>query len=580
MSEPLIGATNRSYLGKVWRLTAPFWKGDEKLWAWGLTALIAALALGGVATDIWYNHWNAAFYNSLQDRNEKEFWHQLLIFVPLASVSIVLNVYLAFSTSILRIRWRRWLTRRYLSNWLQDRVYYRMELASRGTDNPDQRIQQDLDNLANFTINLATGLLYQTVKLFSFLTILWTLSGSLDVTVFGYAISIPGYMLWAAMLYAGAGSYLIQFIGRRLARLNFEQERFNADFRFSLVRVRENAEGIALYRGEGDEEVRLWERFGTVVENFYRITYLTRRLSWFQYFYQQVAIVFPFIVQAPRYFSGVIPLGTLTQTADAFGAVQGALSWFINSYTDIAAWRASVDRLTSFDQAMAQAVAAGQGGIRVAPGTQDALAIERTKLDMPDGKPLATADARIAAGEHVLLAGPSGAGKSTLFRAIAGIWPYGAGEILLPPLRRLLFLPQKPYVPIGSLRNAVTFPARPGAFSDPEIVEALKACQLDDKTGQLDGEDHWDRRLSPGEQQRLAVARALLQKPDWLFLDEATSALDPELEAKLYRLIRERLPKTTLLSIAHRTSLNAFHERRLRFVAGEQGATLKSEPVG
>jgi putative ATP-binding cassette transporter len=457
-----------------------------------------------------------------------------------------------------------------------------MELTSRGTDNPDQRIQQDLDNLANYTIGLVTSLLYQTVKLASFLTILWTLSGPLNFTIAGISISIPAYMLWAALIYALAGSYLIQVIGRQLARLNFQQERREADFRFSLVRLRENSEGIALYRGEGDENVRLWDRFGAVVDNFYRILYLARRLTWFQFFYQQLAIVFPFIVQAPRYFTGVIPLGTLTQTADAFGAVQGALSWFINSYAadgGLAQWKASIDRLITFDQAIAQAAAAGEGGLHVKPGAEDALAIQHTTLKLPDGRPLVTADATIAAGEHVLVAGSSGSGKSTLFRAIAGIWPYGVGEIILPQLRRLLFLPQKPYVPIGSLRNAVTFPAKPGAFSDPEIIEALKACKLDDKVDLLDEEDHWDRRLSPGEQQRLAIARALLQKPDWLFLDEATSALDPELETKLYELIRERLPKTTLLSIAHRTSLDAFHERRLRFVPGKDGVELKSEPV-
>ncbi len=307
---------------------------------------------------------------------------------------------------------------------------------------------------------------------------------------------------------------------------------------------------------------------------------LKKLLLWFSTFYSQLAVIFPIVVAAPRYFSGAIKLGTLIQISNAFGTVQDALSWFINSYTDIANWRASVDRLTSFDQAIAEAVASGEGGINVGAAPEPALSIKHTTLEMPDGRPLVTADARIAEGEHVLVAGPSGSGKSTLFRAIAGIWPYGAGEIILPQLRRLLFLPQKPYVPIGSLRNAVTFPAKPGAFSDPEIIEALKACQLEDKANNLDQEDHWDRRLSPGEQQRLAIARALLQKPDWLFLDEATSALDPELEAKLYKLIRDRLPKTTLLSIAHRTSLDAFHERRLRFVPDKNGGELKSEPVG
>ncbi len=418
------------------------------------------------------------------------------------------------------------------------------------------------------------------VTLCSFFMILWNLSGPLNFTMAGIAITIPGYMLWAAVIYAVVGSGLVQRIGRKLARLYFEQQRYEADFRFSLVRLRENAEGVALYRGEGDESLRLSERFARVVDNWLAIMRLNKALLWFSTFYSQLAVIFPFVVGAPRYFSGAIKLGTLIQISNAFGTVQDALSWFINSYTEIANWRASVDRLTSFDQAIAEALAQGEGAINVSTSPEAALSIKHATVEMPDGRPLVTANTKITEGEHVLVAGPSGSGKSTLFRAIAGIWPYGMGEIVLPQLRRLLFLPQKPYVPIGSLRNAVTFPAKPGAFSDPEIIEALRACRLDDKAGFLDQEDHWDRRLSPGEQQRLAVARALLQKPDWLFLDEATSALDPELETRLYEMIRERLPKTTLLSIAHRTSLDAFHERRLRFVPGKDGVELKSEPVG
>jgi putative ATP-binding cassette transporter len=580
MNQPLIGTGQMGFFKKLWRLTKPYWTSEDRWYAWGLLAFVVALNLGTVYLNVLFNDWNGRFYDALQDKNVAHFWRELGIFTILATIIIFIGVYKYYLRQMLYLRWRRWLTNRYLNNWLANQVYYRIELANRATDNPDQRIQDDLGSFANQTLALGLDAMNNFVTLCTFFTILWNLSGPLNFTIAGIAVNIPGYMFWAALLYAGVGSGLIQRLGRRLAMLYFDQQRYEADFRFSLVRLRENAEGVALYRGEGDESVRLLNRFEYVLANWLAVMRLNRTLLWFQNFYGQLAVIFPFVVGAPRYFSGAIKLGALMQIANAFGTVQDALSWFINSYTDIANWRASVDRLTSFDQAIAEAVASGEGGLNVTAAPEAALSIKHATVEMPDGRPLVTADAKIAEGEHVLVAGPSGSGKSTLFRAIAGIWPYGVGEIVLPQLRRLLFLPQKPYVPIGSLRNAVTFPSKPGVFSDPEIIEALKACQLDDKANDLDQEDHWDRRLSPGEQQRLAIARALLQKPDWLFLDEATSALDPELEAKLYQLIRARLPKTTLLSIAHRTSLDAFHERRLRFVPGKDGVELKSEPVG
>jgi vitamin B12/bleomycin/antimicrobial peptide transport system ATP-binding/permease protein len=309
---------------------------------------------------------------------------------------------------------------------------------------------------------------------------------------------------------------------------------------------------------------------------------MRKRMLWFSTFYNQLAVIFPLVVAAPRYFSGAISLGTLIQISRAFGQVQDSLSWFINSYTSIASWKASVDRLISFDQAMAQAEAAGAvgAGIDIATEAAKDLKIEDVELRLPDGKPLVSdIVAEIKPRERLLINGPSGSGKSTLFRAIAGIWPYGAGKIVLPQLARLLFLPQRPYVPIGSLRNAVSFPAVPGRFSDAEIAEVLAACKLGDYADRLDETHHWDRRLSPGEQQRLALARALLQRPDWLFLDEATSALDPETEMQLYTLLLERLPETTLVSIAHGDTLARFHRRRLQFTSTAQGTKVESEAI-
>ena len=582
MAAPLIGTVERGFFGNLWRLTKPYWSSEEKWSALGLLVVVIGLSLLSVYLSVLYNYWNRDFFDAIQQKNEPKFWHQLILFCPLVSAFIVAGVAQYYLQSWLTIRWRHWLTRRYQRNWLANRVYYRIELANRGTDNPDQRIQEDLQSFTENTLNLGLDALSEAVTVVSFFGILWQLSGAFSFSLGGHSLSIPGYMVWVAFLYTAIGSWLTHRIGRRLADLYFQQQRFEADFRFSLVRIRENAEGVALYRGEADEGGRLGDRFGRVIGNWFDIMRLRKWLITFTVFYNQLAGIFPIIVASPGYFAGTITLGILTQTIDAFGQVQGSLSWFVASYRLIAGWKASVDRLISFDQAIAEAEAAGAAGagidVRLAETTD--LDVETLDLSLPDGRSLISGiTAKIAPGDRVLVSGPSGSGKSTLFRAIAGIWPYGAGRIILPRLQRLLFLPQRPYVPIGSLRNAVTFPAQPGAFSDPEIIEALKACKLGDQTERLDETDHWDRRLSPGEQQRLAIARALLQKPDWLFLDEATAALDPELEAELYRLIVERLPRTTLISIAHRTSLDAFHKRRLRFVATDKGTELKSEPI-
>jgi vitamin B12/bleomycin/antimicrobial peptide transport system ATP-binding/permease protein len=439
-----------------------------------------------------------------------------------------------------------------------------------------------LKNFPFQTLDLALDGMSNVVNLISFVTILWGLSGAISFVLADLHITIPGYMLWCALLYATVGTTIMHLIGRRLAGLFFSQQRFEADFRYSLVRVRENAEGIALYGGEEDEHARLSDSFGSVFGNWFQIMRMRKRLIWFSASYDQLAVLFPFVVAGPRYFAGTIMLGALMRISNAFRQVHTSLSWFISSYTTIAEWKASVDRLISFDRAMTEAEAAGAAGIGIAvqPEAEPDVRIEHVDLDLPDGKPLvADISADIRPGERVLVSGPSGSGKSTLFRALAGIWPYGAGKIVIPQLKRLLFLPQRPYVPIGSLRNAVTFPAVPGKFSDAEIAEALTACKLGDYANRLDESHHWDRRLSPGEQQRLALARAFLQRPDWLFLDEATSALDPETEAALYKLLIERLPETSLVSIAHRTNLAAFHRRRLQFKPAPGGMKVVSEPV-
>jgi vitamin B12/bleomycin/antimicrobial peptide transport system ATP-binding/permease protein len=415
--------------------------------------------------------------------------------------------------------------------------------------------------------------------LISFVAILWGLSGTLTI----HSIRFPGYLVWTALLYALAGTWLTDRIGRPLVRLNFDQQRYEADFRFNLVRFRENAEGVALYHGEADELRTFHERFASIVRNWWGIMRQQKRLTWLTAGYSQAAIIFPLIVVAPRYFRGQILLGGLMQTAAAFGQVQDSLSFIVSSYTDIAAWRAVVERLTGFQGALelARIQTTTETGIRHANGNGRSLTADGVELDLPSGKPLiADVNLSLGRGESILLSGPSGAGKSTLLRAFAGIWPFGHGEIRVPANARILFLPQKPYLPIGTLREAVSYPTPPGGVDDDTLREALNAVGLPELADRLEETSHWTLQLSPGEQQRIAFARVLVQRPDWLFLDEATSAVDEETEGRLYRLVRNRLPQTTLFSVGHRATLRPFHARHL-FVQndGNEPASLVEEPA-
>ena len=556
------------FLRDLWTLTRPYWGSEERWTAWLLLGVIVAMNMGLIYLSVVINQWQRLFFNALQARDHAEYVHQFIRFGGLALIHIVITVYALYLDLMLQIRWRRWLTARYLDDWLAGQTYYRLQIGGGETDNPDQRIAEDARAFVNLTLGLTLGFLSTVVTLVSFLGILWGLSGALVLPWGeGGEIAIPGYMVWAALLYAVIGTWFNHLVGRPLSRLNFDQQRVEADFRFSLVRLRENAEGVALYGGEGPEGDGFRRRFDAVVRNWRAIMTTRKSLTWFASGYSQVAIVSPYVVAAPRYFAGAMQLGDLMQTASAFGKVEGSLSWFIGAYVSLAEWRATVRRLTSFRAAMAasRAQAAAAGGIVRGEGDDAAtLRVDGLTLALPhDANPLLSADLIVSAGETVLISGRSGSGKSTLFRALAGIWPYGRGRIRLPAGASLLFLPQKPYLPIGPLRAAVAYPAPPDRFSDAELTDALGACGASALAGRLDEADHWGQRLSPGEQQRLAVARALLNRPDWLFLDEATSACDPETEAGLYRLLAERLPATTVISIGHRTSLHAFHRRRL-----------------
>jgi putative ATP-binding cassette transporter len=554
-------ATKEGFLRQAWELAWPYWNSDEKWSARGLLLAVVALNLITVGLNVRLNAWNNDFYDALQQYNWPEFWRQFAIFGIIAFALIVVAVYSLYLRQILHIRWRRWLTDRFLRRWLEDQSYYRMQLNQATTDNPDQRISEDLDRFATITLALSLGLLSSFVTLVSFLSILWTLSGALTIPLGGVTIKIPGYMVFAAAIYAIGGTLLTRWIGYPLIRLNFDQQRYEADFRFSMVRLRENAENVAFYRGEARELDTFQARFAWIVANWWGIIKRRKKLTWFTTGYSQLAIIFPFVVAAPRYFDKAIQLGGLMQISSAFNQVQDSLSFIITSYTEIAEYQAVVQRLSGFrarmneiaaERRMPQPIAIERGGAGVE--------VESLDLNLPDGRVLRPNISLAASpGEALLVTGASGAGKSTLLRAVAGLWPFGRGRIRVAD-GRSLFLPQRPYLPLGTLANALVYPRAAAELPRESLVEALRAVGLPQLVDRLDEEDNWAQRLSIGEQQRLAFARVLLARPEIVFLDEATSALDEAAEMSLYRLLREAPWRPTIVSVGHHGTLRRFHD--------------------
>ncbi len=555
-----------STLATIWRLASPYFRSEDKLAGRVLLAAVIAIELSIVGISVLLNQWNNAFYNALQDRNWDAFVNQLLYFCALAAAYIVLAVYQLYLNQWLQIRWRRWLTREYLEHWLIGANHYRMQLLGDAADNPDQRIAEDIQMFIERTLTIGVGLLSSIVTLGSFVVILWSLSAAAPFHFFGRVIDFPGYLVWAALIYAAIGTLATHLVGRALIALSFMQQRYEADFRFNLVRVRENGEQIALLEGEPAERDRLLGRFANVVANYMAIMSRQKKLTFLTASYSQVSIVFPYIVASPAYFAGAIQLGGLMQTASAFNSVQGALSFFITVYRSLAEWRAVIERLSGFDRAVqaARALAKTQPAITLAPNSAGTLAFNDLAVRLPNGAALVNADGlTIAPGERVLVSGPSGSGKSTLFRALAGIWPFGSGTVAMPRGARVMTLPQRPYFPIASLGSAVIYPAEPGSIDAPKIANVIAAVGLPALAARIEEQAHWNRMLSLGEQQRLGIARAILHAPDFLFLDEATASLDEPAEAELYQLLEQRLKNTTIVSIGHRSTLAAFHQRRL-----------------
>jgi putative ATP-binding cassette transporter len=561
--------TRRNITRTAWRLAQCYWTSEEKWSAWALLVGVIGLNLGNVYVSVRINEWNRSFYNALQAFDREGLFRQLGNFGILVFFAISMSVYSLYLSQMLQIRWRRWLTSRYLGTWLAERAYYQLELGGR-TDNPDQRIAEDLNQFTTYVLSLSVGLISSVVSLISFLIILWGLSGPADITLGPWTtLHIPAYLVWAALLYAGIGTWLTVKIGRPLVPLNYAHQRFEADFRFSLMRFRENAESVALYGGEAVEFKLFKERFGSVFENFCQIMKRQKRLTWFTLGYAQVAVIFPVVVISPRYFLKQIGLGGLMQAVNAFSFVQNALSFIINSYADIASWQAVTERLGGFEERL-EAVHQGKAAPRQVVLQRGGVGFELKELDIdtPDGTPLLRGVSFASTcGVALLIAGPSGAGKSTLLRAIAGIWPYGKGQIRLGK-GSILFVPQRPYLPLGNLAGALCYPCtEQGMFPISRLEAVLEKVGLGWLAAELDDVQNWSQRLSLGEQQRLAFARILLLKPALLFLDEATSALDEVFEERLYSLLRTAPWQPTIVSVGHRSTLRSFHDQVLDVAA-------------
>jgi putative ATP-binding cassette transporter len=550
-------------LRDAWRIAKPYWVSEERWAARGLLTAIVTLSLLMVWINVRLNTWRNDFYNTLQNYDESGFFRQLLIFTLLAGAFIVIAVYQTYLQQMLQIRWRRWMTREYLHQWLRHKTYYRLQLDGDQTDNPDQRISEDLALFPQQSLNLSLGLFRNIVQAVSFSFILWELSGPLAISLGAWgAVSIPGYMFWAVILYTIFGTWLTIRLGRPLVGLNFGQQRFEADLRFSLVRLRENTESVAFYGGEEREFGIFWDRFGRVFANYWAIMLRQRMLGFFTNGWGQAAVVFPYLVAAPRYFGEKLQLGAIQQIADAFLQLQGSLAYIVTSYTDIANWQSIVRRLTTFLDRIGEIEAAAQEPQPIAVTREGAgLAVDDLALDLPNGANLRRGiDLAAAPGEAVLITGPTGAGKSTLLRAVAGLWPFGSGNVRLGA-GRAFFLPQRSYIPLGSLRDALLYPDEGAGITNETLAATLTQVGLGHLAAELDTVDNWAQRLSGGEQQRIAFARILLAQPATIFLDEATAALDEAGEAELYRFLRDLPWHPTIVSVGHRSTLRQFHDR-------------------
>lgn len=568
-------ALSRQFFRDVWYLTKSYWQSEEKKKAFFLLGCIISLTLGIVYMLVLLNQWNNSFYSALQNYETEKIFDELLHFSWLAAIYIILAVYSYYLQQTLILHWRRWLTNRFIDIWLKNKTYYHLQMFGKDTDNPDQRISEDVRLFVEMTLGFSVGLLKAFCTFASFVVILYKMSGPFTMQLFGRSWTIEGYLFWAALIYSIIGTYITHIVGRKLVQLNFIQQRYEADFRFSMIRLRESAESVAFYRGEGQEGVVFKDRFKLLLDNFWKLVNKQKQLVWLNSGYSQIAIIFPFVAAMNRYLSKEFTLGGLMQVSSAFGNVQGALSYFVDMYTSIAQWQAVVMRLTYFGRHMQEVSADAERFHLERFATSAAVSADKMQVNLPDGTPLLQNICfKLEPGRNVLIKGVSGSGKSTLLRAVAGIWPFVEGKINLPETDELMFIPQKPYLPLGTLREALLYPGTK-PVSDEALKRLMETCQIAYLQDKLDMAADWSHVLSVGEQQRLAFVRAHIQQPIWLFLDEATSALDEETEAAMYRLLAERLPRTTVVSVGHRSTLNKYHALVLRIDKQEHSVHLE-----
>ena len=565
----------RQFFRDVWYLTKSYWQSEEKKKAFFLLGCIIALTLGVVYMLVLLNQWNNSFYSALQNYDAKKIFDELIHFSWLAAIYILLAVYSYYLQQTLILNWRRWLTTRFIDIWLQNKTYYNLQMFGKDTDNPDQRISEDVRQFVEMTLSFGIGILKAFCTFASFVVILYNLSGSLSFTFMGKTWTINGYMLWASLLYSVIGTYITHIVGRKLVKINFIQQKYEADFRFSMIRLRESAESVAFYRGEAQEGSVFKQRFKMLLDNFWKLVNKQKQLVFLNSGYSQIAIIFPFVVAMNRYLTKEVTLGGLMQVASAFGRVQDSLSYFVDMYSSIAQWQAVVMRLTCFGHHMHDVYQQAERFHVERFAAADVVEVDNMQINLPDGKPLLeNISFTLHPGHNVLIKGVSGSGKSTLLRAISGIWPFVDGKIFLPERDKLMFIPQKSYLPLGTLRAARTYPGNK-PIDDTELIYLMDLCQIGYLKDKLDLEADWSHVLSVGEQQRLAFVRAHIQQPQWLFLDEATSALDEDTEATMYSLLQERLQQTTVVSVGHRSTLNKYHELVLRLNKSTRQVTLE-----
>ncbi|WP_031578360.1 ABC transporter ATP-binding protein/permease [Ruminobacter sp. RM87] len=554
----------RETVGAFFKIAMPYWRSKESFAGRLQFIGILLFTSGTIFLAKQFNDWYKEFWDNVQNYNMDGFYGGLYLFLFLATLHVCNEVYKSYVISALSIRWRRWLTTHYTERYLNESTYYRLQLTDQKTDNPDQRIAEDLSSFVTLTIGIVVRMITSTAMLVTFSIILWGLSSRVEnVTVGDFTFSLPdGYLFYLALIYAVCGTVITFIIGKPLALLHFRQQRFEADYRYSLIRLRENAEAVALYKGENEESTRLNSYFGDVVKNYIYLINRTKSLEFFTFGCDQLAVIFPILVASPLYFAKIITIGSLMQINSAFSRVYSSLSVIMSLFPELATWKAVIDRLALFEKSMKKSLQLSKPDVRY---EAESVRIDNLSITKPNGTALiSNLNLQLKNGDRLLIKGPSGVGKSTLLRAVAGIWPYSSGSVTLPESKKVLFLSQKPYMPMGTLAQTICYPS--AEFSDEKyLASLLEKVGLEHLVPHLNTEDQWGLVLSLGEQQRIAFLRAIINRPDVIFMDEVTSAMDEPNESKLYAMLKDELKDSIMISVGHRSTLENMHNRILDF---------------